>query len=114
MAYAFIDIETIPSLDENNNPVNLGTATIPDNTDVVIFRPDAAVDLLTLTFPENPTDGQIVRLSTLEACWSIAVEGPENSGTTFWFVGESLTLTTGAMITVMYVDAENKWYVLQA
>lgn len=111
MSYVFLDIETIPSLDEYDNPINLGSDVIPSGIDVVIIRPDAIVDIMTLVSPKA-CDGQVLHLTSLDSVWAIDFMAPAGSGTTFWIPAGGLSLMVGQSIKMMFVSPENKWYVL--
>ena len=112
MSYAFVDIATIPSLDEYDNPVHLGTGTLPLDADVVLLRPDDVVDSLYLTVPPGK-DGQMIMISAMDAVWNINFESVPKSGTTFWIPTPGLNLRSGTAIHILYVAPENRWYVVR-
>jgi hypothetical protein len=113
MSYTFIDIETIPSLDECDNPINLGSAIIEPQTRIALLRPDAVIDQLTLEMPHGE-DGQTITLLSLDSVWSITLVSAHKSGVTFWIPTEGFALMPGQAVKLLFVAPQKRWYLFDA
>jgi hypothetical protein len=111
VSYQFLDVETIPSLDEYDNPINLGSAILPIGFDVVMIRPDAVVDQLSLFVPQAE-DGKIILILALDSIWTINLMPPAKSGVTFYVPASGINLMPGQTIKLMFVAPEKRWYIL--
>jgi hypothetical protein len=109
--YFFLDVETIPSLDEYDNPISLGSGVIPEGAGVVFIRPDAIVDQLTLMMPKAQ-DGFVLTITTLDSLWSVDFVAYPKSKTSFHIPTGGVSVMPGDSIKLLYVGVENCWYLL--
>jgi hypothetical protein len=91
-----------------------GTLNIPAATAIEVLDPTATVSSLTLTMPQNPIDGQFLRIASTKTITTFTlVAGADN-----YFINETPTIltlsTTGAYnYEFMFNAANTTWYRLQ-
>ena len=95
-----------------------GSVTINQTTSILLIKNNAGAGItVTVTFPSNPTNGQLCTLmiNSLSNVVSLTYVAGTGGATftnaiTSLGTGAVTTTTTGAAVTYIYVSADNTWY----
>lgn len=87
-------------------PLTGATIVIPDNVDSLLLNPAGTIAALSVATPVNPTDSQIIRISTLQTVTTLTLSA--SSGQTLGSAFAT-TLTAGPGISYQYAASITMW-----